>query len=295
MANVTATMAQLARRGNDPMFFVHRHDLSADIPRERLFGASVEIETSPHVAIVSMCDYDGETTSLTAYSMASKHAYCRRHGYKCFLHTRVVGLEGRPSAWGKVLLMRRHLGAARWLMWMDCDSFFTNSSVPLEAVLARAGVLGPPHDPYPRQGWGHAPHISFLTSEDAPLINTGIFFLRDTPIARSLLDMTWGIGRPSAFVKHSWWEQAAIFYHLTLGPHAERFSRASLMLPQEAINGYPPEMATNAFDRRGRVLHAIWQPGDLIISFSGCRILSDTGQNRCNELFRTFDWLSRDS
>jgi len=233
------------------------------------------------VALVSMCSYEASATPLTGLSFANKHAYCRRHGYTCLLET-VHAPGGRPPAWGKVHYLRKHLQAAEWVAWLDCDSLVTNFSVPLESVLARAGVMGPP------EADGQAPAaagIVMVASEDAASLNTGVFFLRRSPEAAALLDEVWEAGE--AYASHSWWEQAAFMDVLAFGKSASTMHGRLVTVPQAAINAYP--LATAAkFTTDWRPHHAVWRRGDFIVSFSGCARMLGPGK-QCSELIRRFD------
>jgi hypothetical protein len=176
--------------------------------------------------------------------------------------------------------MLEHRTRADWAAWVDCDSLFTNFSLPLEGIMARAGILSAPElgaAPAPEDDPA-APVV--MLSEDGASLNTGVFLVRNCPLGRRLLEAVWGgpddgVTLQSPFESHPWWEQAAFIDAVTFGPLAESLAGRILTVPQAALNGYPLDIAAK-FKGSGRPLHAVWQPGDSVVSFSGCaRMLQD--------------------
>lgn len=237
------------------------------------------------VAIVTLCAYDSSRTSITARSMANRLAYCGRHGYHCVLETSRQPGHDWPPAWDKVHLLRQHQDAAEWVAWVDCDSFFTNFSLPLEGVLARAGALGPPEE---AEAGGAAEErgVVLVASEDGASLNTGVLLLRRSPEGARLLEEVWAAAE-AGYGEHPWWEQAAFIDALTLGRAADELDGRMVMLPQGAINGYAPELAAK-FNWNGRPLHALWRRGDLIVSFSGCARMTGSSDT-CESLLAAAD------
>ena len=237
------------------------------------------------VAIVTLCAYNRSHTSITARSMANRLAYCGRHGYHCVLETSRKPGHSLPPAWDKVELLRRHQGAAEWVAWVDCDSFFTNFSLPLEGVLARAGVLGAPEEAAADGAQGEGTAV-LVASEDGASLNTGVLLLRRSPEGARVLEEVWEAAA-TGFGEHPWWEQAAFIDALTLGRAADELDGRVVMLPQGAINGYAPELAAK-LNWRGRPLHAVWRRGDLIVSFSGCARMTGSSDT-CESLLAAAD------
>lgn len=243
------------------------------------------------VAVVSLCAYDAAKTSITAVSMTNKLAYCSRHGYDCLLETQRLDM-GRPAAWGKVRYMLEHSARAQWAAWVDCDSLFTNFSLPLEGILARAGAISRDPASTPPELRGVSPAPVAVLSEDGASLNTGVFFIRNCPLGRQLLEAVWGgdASAASPFETHPWWEQAAFIDAVTFGPLAQALAGKIVTVPQAAINGYPPDIAAK-FAGSGRPLHAVWQPGDSIVSFSGCaRMLQDS--DMCEGYLEQFETVA---
>jgi hypothetical protein len=259
------------------------------------------------VVVTTLCAYNASRTRLGAISLANKRAYCRLHGYACRLETTRDDL-GRHPAWGKLRIVRRALddllpavaGAAGqsspafdWVVWLDCDSIITNPSVSIAEAFHHDQPIGRASSVPLRHA---AP--SLLLSEDAQIINTGAFAARNTAVMRRILDEAWGSqgaaaqdtpearrGDASPFVDHEWWEQAAVAYALMQGPKAASYWGAVGLVPQHKINAYPIEVALGGPRFLELPLHAVWRPGDFVVSFSGCRAL---GSGLCNALFETY-------
>lgn len=76
---------------------------------QRLEGAAAQEKleegpsSAPSIAIVSLCSYPANATTLTGLSFTNKVLYARMHGYKLLLETRLVNDTMHP-AWNKVSL-----------------------------------------------------------------------------------------------------------------------------------------------------------------------------------------------
>ena len=57
-------------------------------------------------------------------------------------------------------------------------------------------------------------------------------------------------------------------------------------VPQRWINAYPPALAAQLRDGRGRALHAAYATGDWLVSFSGCGVL--LGASACEALYAEY-------
>ena len=233
------------------------------------------------IGIVTLCQYDASITPLTAYSFTNKLDYCEHNDIECFLHTKSP-ISSRPPAWGKVALMERHLGEVDWLVWIDCDSFFMNHSIDLRNVIANAVEMSE-----------FDSHVNFISSEDALMLNTGIFAIRNCEWSKNLLSKWSNAGllydldsEESPYVFHGFWEQAEFLHALILGPYSLDIRTHATFVPQVAINSYPEELASMIRDATGHSLHSFYTNGDFIISFSGCRPL--ISQEWCNTQFQKY-------
>eukprot|EP00386_Alphamonas_edax_P000995 GDKI01002959.1.p1 GENE.GDKI01002959.1~~GDKI01002959.1.p1 ORF type:complete len:696 (-),score=170.30 GDKI01002959.1:323-2158(-) len=104
-----------------------------------------EPDTLPelHIAVVSVCEYDRKKTPLGVLSTINKKRYGNIHGYNIKVHLKSPSLGGsfidksRPPAWGKIDGVLEAVGTGQydWVMWMDCDSYFTNPELEMEKLL----------------------------------------------------------------------------------------------------------------------------------------------------------------
>lgn len=65
----------------------------------------------------------------------------------------------------------------------------------------------------------------------------------------------------------------------------------SQFVPQAWLNSYPEQIANKLFDHKGRGMHASYEDGDWIISFSGCGVLLSKPQ--CEELYYNYGVLAQ--
>jgi hypothetical protein len=114
--------------------------------------------------------------------------YAERHGYDLVIGQ--GGSDGRPRAWGKVLLVRRLLDAYDEVLWLDADTMI------LEGERDIADELAP--DDY--QGL-----VRHENKRGARYPNTGVWLVRGSR-GRALLDAIWS---REEFIGHEWWENAA--------------------------------------------------------------------------------------
>lgn len=257
----------------------------------------VRAELCAAIAVVSLCDYDGGDTALTALSMSNKLAYTRKHGYGLFIETERLD-PTRPHAWGKMLALLKHAEQAEWLVWVDCDSFFMNMEVQLEQLLPTQSQCVEHENRAPDGQNSH-----FVVTEDAAMLNTGVFFVRNHRWSLDVLRRAYGVDdsghiAPSPFENHPWWEQGALY--ATLAPlvpptgaqdtwelEATRRRNPALganvtVVPQKWMNSYPSELASLLRGPGGVPLHAVYTDGDLMVSFSGCRKL--LGRDACESM-----------
>lgn len=210
-----AAAAAAGGDSGDAIFASATHDETAHLalgaaanhPQAQPSEADVREARRRRIAIVSLCAYNTSATSLPAHSIPNLDAYCRRHGYSCYLSNEAQDPR-RPLAWGKVPLVAQVLPHHDWVMWRDCDSFFMDQSVPVEEVLqaamtARATVARATAQVALAKGWVQggsndssssgrrvpealplhmlgigASAVDVVASEDGFMLNTGIFFLR---------------------------------------------------------------------------------------------------------------------
>ena len=146
----------LSSRGNADTL---RDDIEAD-------GDPLQKSEPMSIAIVTVCDYDSEVTPLSELSRLNKEKYAKLHGYSLIYHNKAPIFQdyftrnanmytSRPHAWSKIdAVMGAMADEAQdydWVMWMDCDSYFLDTSKRLEDVIL-AARRGPSVKSGARQG-----------------------------------------------------------------------------------------------------------------------------------------------
>mmetsp|Transcript_33370 Transcript_33370/g.86650 ORF Transcript_33370/g.86650 Transcript_33370/m.86650 type:complete len:170 (-) Transcript_33370:396-905(-) len=141
-----------------------------------------------------------------------------------------------------------------------------------------------------------SPDAALVISEDAAMINSGLFLLRNSPAGRQFLDQVMDLlsaPLPHSFQHNQWHEQSPLMY-LALIPSILQglnmdvedtyddagYHQLVALVPQKALNAYPNETA----NRVSILQHAEYEEGDFIISFNGCGSL--VGIVRCEELLK---------
>lgn len=99
-------------------------------------------------------------------------SYCRLHGYNYLFDATPYPLRSPYDQ--KLQSIIHNLQTADWLMWLDHDAYFMNHGVKLESFLETESDFI----------FGNSP---VTTSGDWTVLNSGVFFVRNTPFARSLL------------------------------------------------------------------------------------------------------------
>lgn len=161
-------------------------------------------------------------------------AYCARHGYPMIEETDAIDPK-RPAAWSKILLLEKHLPDYDWLWWKDADALVMNSQVRLETFLD--------------------PDFDMVISIDANGLNTGSFFVRNTPATFRGLRAVYN---NTVFINYPWWEQAAMNNLIARGQFPMKYKN----VPQSDFNSYIET----------------YQPGDFLLHFVGGTIATKLEQ-----------------
>ena len=125
------------------------------------------------IAIVTLGDE--KVRDWNSVSFPNKAKYCADHGYDFIGLSRSLDTNRAPG-WSKVLLLLEHLNDYDYLFWSDTDSLIVEPSVRLESLLT------PDKDFVICMGGIPNCHWS---------INTGEFFIRNTPWSHSFLHTVW--------------------------------------------------------------------------------------------------------
>ena len=130
---------------------------------------------SPSLAIVSAC-IPGERfpTEYVNMSQTNKLHYCKRYNAKCILPTtRVDNQSDLHTKWDKLYYINRtmHTEQVDWVLWMDCDTAFTNFEIYWYTHLRK--------------------HLNtsqlMVVAKDVAGINLGVFLVPNTQISRGLI------------------------------------------------------------------------------------------------------------
>lgn len=120
------------------------------------------------------------------------------------------------DAASQLSLMRDCLGRAndQWCLWLDCDTLVMNTSITVESIIHTATAATPAcHGDGGRRACSPLSSecncTELVISEDATLLNTGVFLLRSSAWSRGLLDELLG-GDASVMSTHPFWDQAAM-------------------------------------------------------------------------------------
>ena len=144
--------------------------------------------------------------------LASKRAYCARHGYALVVGGDEVYDRTRPPAWSKIRLLQRTLPEFDVVFWSDADVVITNATVRLETLLTSGKDV--------------------VLSRDQNGLNTGNVFLRRTPAVTDLLRDVYA---QTDFVDHVWWEQGAFIHLYETRPDVRAMCE---VVDQRAFNAY---------------------------------------------------------
>ncbi len=257
---ISALQVEVRRQRNlqDRTLLRHRSELgtsAAANPSYRLLQVARTLDPlltlrSKTVCMIGLA-VGGAYRELVHSCLLSQNGYCERHGYSQLVLEHEPPPFGRPPAWLKLPLALRALELGfEHVFFIDADCLITNPVIPLENHFAR---------------W-NASHrtSSMLVAEDEGGINSGCFFLRNTPDAPRLLDAVWLYDADPFYPS---WEQEALMR--LLNDH-EEFRKVLHIEPEARLfNSFPHErleFMKRAFDQRNT-----WQPGDFICHFSGVR------------------------
>ncbi|KAF4757690.1 hypothetical protein FOZ63_020047, partial [Perkinsus olseni] len=128
-----------------------------------------------NIEIHSICSYADDPTSNTGLTselpeMAPRNhqSYADHFGYRYVLHSDLAeGRENMEAHYSKMMVVLRALETSptiEWLMFIDCDAFFTDFTTSLDALV----------DTFAPEG----SDVAFIVAEDSGGINTGVFMVR---------------------------------------------------------------------------------------------------------------------
>ncbi len=146
----------------------------------------IKQKTKAPLAIISL--FDGEKfASLADIIRPGIQRYCMTHKYDFFEYGGTLDPD-RPVPWSKILAIRHHLKDYEWVFWMDTDCLFLRYDEPLISFTEEVTE-------------------DVIISRDDNGLNSGAFFVRNTPWARDFLDRVYA---RSECIHDPWWENKAI-------------------------------------------------------------------------------------
>jgi hypothetical protein len=119
----------------------------------------------------------------------SQEEYALSHGYTRITDESVYD-PNRPFPWSKIRLVQKYLKDYEFLVWMDADVLVTNPEIKIETFI---GMM--------------KPGAFMFLGHDFQNLNTGIFVIRNCPLAHEFLTDVWN---KTEYMNHIWWEQAAV-------------------------------------------------------------------------------------
>jgi hypothetical protein len=218
-------------------------DRASEVKAAAVDGAGGEVRRGvenarARFAVVSL--YADEQRALIPASLENKRHYCRRQGCALYVPVSLASSararRHRTAHYTKILAVQLALQMEalehEWVVWTDADAVFFNTSISptdalqwaLQNAVAGAGTTqGPvPGVPFPAS----AGRVASVDDVDLVLtwpLNTGCFFVRNTPTARALLTewFEYDLAGPRK-VERRWNDQGALIDILATSPPARK-------------------------------------------------------------------------
>eukprot|EP00435_Cladocopium_sp_Y103_P038246 s2140_g10.t1 len=147
-----------------------------------------------------------------------------------------------------------------YVSWDDsCESLDTPADAPSNRTLGWADWLFKER------------RVQLVASEDGLMLNTGVMLARASV-------WSWTLGTSVYLLQFPFVLAAAT--DPAVAAKSQGYATAWSALGQKTINGYPPLVSS------ALLTHTTFEPGDFIVSFSGCKIYSS--QEVCNQLFLNY-------
>lgn len=170
----------------------------------------------------------------------SQVRHAKNHGYQRITEELDFDEQKRELQWSKVPLIQKHLKDWDWIVWLDGDVLITNQDRKIEDLIKLV-----------------QPGKFFFIGRDFQGLNSGVFIIKNCPLAHEFLADVWAF---PGFDRQLFHEQTAMD-NLIQTP---KYSEGVQIVPHKYIN------IINAYDwRMDRVVH--WLPGDFCVHFAGIR------------------------
>mmetsp|Transcript_13634 Transcript_13634/g.29625 ORF Transcript_13634/g.29625 Transcript_13634/m.29625 type:complete len:401 (-) Transcript_13634:56-1258(-) len=186
---------------------------------------------------------------LYEMSYMNKKRYCDRWDYDLIIENDDVIDRERNSRWGKLLAIKKWLGAYQWLLWIDIDTLIMRFDLPLHDLLDNS--------------------YDVIVAKDWNGLNSGVAFFRNSPYTHDLLNQVYHTpeGHLSRFKDDQGGLRAVLdpLKNRQAAIHQSHF----LFVPQREINAYPGDIAVDGSNKRHA--ESQYQPGDRIAHFPSCK------------------------
>ncbi|KAL7478555.1 hypothetical protein ACHAW6_004316 [Cyclotella cf. meneghiniana] len=214
-------------------------------------GAS---STTPSLAIVSACILGQRfSEDYIQISLTNKRHYCQRYNVMCILPTERVNINSTlHTKWDKLYHVNHTLYTEQvdWVLWMDCDAAFTNFEIDwythLKSHLNSSQLM--------------------VVSKDKNGINTGVFFVPNTHLARIFIEKLYKL-RHLLDRRFFHKDQAALKYLLEKNPP---LSSRLEVVSQKLMNTYMDNNAGIKWTPYDFIVHQVfcWELAGCIANFT---------------------------
>ncbi|KAI7864183.1 galactosyl transferase GMA12/MNN10 family-domain-containing protein, partial [Spinellus fusiger] len=202
----------------------------------------------PSIALVTSSYIYGPCMEPSAaLSAKNKRDYALQHHYAFVARSAEFAQQihtGRRAVWGKIDAIEKVLPKYDWVFWMDMDAVIMNPNTTLEAILDKV------RHQYPQGVEAFDTTVDWVIARPSrdPMINAGVFFVRNTPTAMQFL-------RDLQAMKH-WYQK---------GPSYEQGAMWELMQhPEHARHVYLLDRDDHTFNTFPR----FYQKGNFIVHFA---------------------------
>lgn len=190
-----------------------------------------------------------EFKKIVRSGIESKKKYCKIQNYDLLDNVLSVMDKKRAPNWAKLPLILKHMSNYDWLVWIDADTIIMNPTIRLEKFLKEAKVT--------------KKHHLLLTRDPRGSINTGMFFVRNSPWSRSFLKKVYQQHIPP---NAPWTDQLA-FIKLFRKNALQVRNKTQFEHKTWKFNAYPQEK--NHMQKRNIPTVALYHKGDFLVHFAG--------------------------
>lgn len=163
-------------------------------------GPSIALMTSSYIY-----DYCMEPSATRA--AANKRKFALRHGHSFVARSAEFAQQrGRKTVWGKIDAVEKVLPKYDWIFWMDMDAVIMNQEKSLFELLDNI------RNRFPGGTESFDLNVDLIASRPTrdPMVNAGVFFLRNTPwsmqFLRDLQGVTEWYNKGSAYEQGAMWD-----------------------------------------------------------------------------------------